>query len=203
MLVEGNLKAKLPGSRSHPWTCAELNISEVYVDFKIHPEKIEETLEDYQTITDEPAAEKFYGLLRYLNGPDSHLETSDCALGQYKKNDNNLFDKGFQRSGRLMVLYKDLELNVIEQYTTWLQEALLFHLKKVDTEFEYGFIELSFMNTDFVTLNPVKSGKTVVIDFWAFGNSENDILKNLERLFIALCLGLKNINKEIKISSGS
>lgn len=102
-----------------------------------------------------------------------------------------------------MVLYKDLELNVIEQYTTWLQEALLFHLKKVDTEFEYGFIELSFMNTDFVTLNPVKSGKTVVIDFWAFGNSENDILKNLERLFIALCLGLKNINKEIKISSGS
>src|SRR5216683_5601169 len=67
-----------PGSRLHPYAPGAPGQTG-HVDLKAHPELIESALEDFVPFTHRPATQAFYELLRELNGPASHLESSDCA----------------------------------------------------------------------------------------------------------------------------
>src|SRR6202035_3791230 len=72
----------IPPPRRHPWTIVEDQPELQYRNFREHPEKISESLEDFKPWEKYPAVAKFYELLTWLNGPDSVFETNDCALGE-------------------------------------------------------------------------------------------------------------------------
>jgi len=66
----------------HPYKGGAYSPDVQYYDFKAYPELISTVLEDYVEWSDCKAIQTFYDLLRWLNGPDSLLESSDCAFGE-------------------------------------------------------------------------------------------------------------------------
>lgn len=80
MIVYRATELDIDTGRTHPWTFAEHNPSWRYVDFRREPEKIETSLEDFRPWAQFPATQRFYELIRWLNGPDSLFETNDCAF---------------------------------------------------------------------------------------------------------------------------
>ena len=68
-----------PSVRLHPYIAIHAGQSG-YVDFKREPSRIPEVLEDFKPFAGERAIQTFYEFLRWINGPDSLLETCDCAF---------------------------------------------------------------------------------------------------------------------------
>src|SRR5512140_780274 len=66
--------------RAHPWTVATLDPSARYMDLKANPALIRLSLEDFLPFSRWPAIDTFYSLLEWLNGPESTLESNDCAF---------------------------------------------------------------------------------------------------------------------------
>ncbi len=66
--------------RTHPWTDGESDPAHKYYDFRARPELIRSSIEDLQEWEAYPATETFYRLLEWLNGPESALESNDCAF---------------------------------------------------------------------------------------------------------------------------
>jgi hypothetical protein len=58
-----------------------------------------------------PAITTFYQCMEWLNGPSSDLETNDCAFTGPGPNEMTQFPRTFQRSGRVMLLFRDLPHN--------------------------------------------------------------------------------------------
>jgi hypothetical protein len=66
--------------RGHPWGTAIDNPDERYYDFKEHSDLIPEVLEDFKPWSRYPAIATSYELLRWINGPESVVESNDCAF---------------------------------------------------------------------------------------------------------------------------
>lgn len=138
--------------RTHPWTTSLFNSDNKYYDFKQTPDMIPEVLEDFKLWAYYEAIQLFYDLLRWLNGSESLLESNDCAFKGPGENNDKQFSKSLKCSGRLMLLYRDLQLNISEEHINWLKGCFEFHLGRLDTEFEWGAIGLTFCDTEYIGL---------------------------------------------------
>lgn len=186
-----------PVGRTHPWTCAEYDMSLKYYDFKEFPNLITEVLEDFKQWDHFPAVQTFYGLLRWINGRHSLFESNDCAFKFPDPNTNPHFDKKLQSAGRLMILFRNVLLNLTIAHTNWLKENIFSFLKKRDTAFNWGVIGISVASTQFlVGDNPV--GQIVVLRFWSFGNTDNEVMRNLDRLLKNLLTCLRFVSEDLK-----
>jgi hypothetical protein len=56
-----------------------------------------------------------------------------------------------------------------------------FHLKRVQTDLQFGVIGLSKTTTFFSPIQ--QQGASLVLNFWAWGNSENEVMNNLFQVF--------------------
>jgi hypothetical protein len=189
---------KYKGIRAFPYKRTSGGPDEDYHDFKKNPELISKVLEDFVPWESHTAVPQFYEMLLWLNGADSPLETSDCALAR-KLGDNRTkeaFPKQLETSGRLMVLYRDLRLNTSLPHMEWLKKATHFHLNRLDPAFELGAVGLCLTKTSYSQLGG-QLGNELVISFFAFGNNEQEVMENLERLFRNLYAALKCVSQEL------
>lgn len=191
----------LSGVRSHPWDVAAYDSACRYYDFKQHPELIPNVLEDFLPWAKYSAIQDFYSYLTWLNGPDSQLESNDCAFGGITDNKSpNRTTSKLQASGRLIVFFRLLAANCEAQYTEWLFQCFWFYLERVESDFRLGTIGLSKAETEFLDLNRRK-GMSLVFNFWSWGNTEIEVMSNLQRLIaglrqasIEVCTDTQNTN---------
>jgi hypothetical protein len=188
----------LPGVRTHPWVTSLHDPTCRYYDFKASPELIPEVLEDFCPWAKYQAVQDFYSYLTWLNGHDSELESDDCAFSGTETNlSSNVTTKALQASGRIMLLFRKLAFNCDPKNSEWLSGCFWHYLERVEPNFECGVIGFSKATTEFVVLNR-RHGKSLVLNFWAWGDSEVDTMDNFQRVVGALHQASREVNADIQ-----
>lgn len=183
--------------RSHPWRESTTDLSAHYYDFTRSPQLIRSVLEDFVPWRRYTAIETFYALLQRLNHARSAFETNDCEFTGPRDNDQREIPKPFGCSGRLMLLFRSLEQNTVESSVTALKHALHVNLAELDEAFVWGLVGTTLVPTRYLALpesNGRQLGSQLMISFWAWGDSEADTMRNLDRLFINLSRALRNVS---------
>jgi hypothetical protein len=185
--------------RSHPWTDAAANAEYRYRDFRAEPGLIRTSLEDFVPFAAWPATERFYRLLEWINGDESMVESNDCAFEGPAKNTSAGSTKALESTGRLMILWRDLPLNLVAGNAQWLEATLHRHLNGLDPEFEEGAVGTTIYPVRYVTLPPPparQAGFQLMISFWAWGDNEAEVMRNLDRAFANIDAALHAISTE-------
>lgn len=188
-------------ARSHPWLDAESDPTCRYYDFKTQPELIRSSLEDLQQWTSYPAIETFYRLLEWLNGPESIFESNDSAFNGAAAPAGTPSSTPLQCSGRLMILYRNLALNTLPEQLHRLTDAIAQALSETDPLFEWGAVGATIMSARFTTLPgpPERQhGQQLMLSFWAWGETEAETMRHLDRIFHNLTGALKRVTEEIR-----
>lgn len=191
-----------PVVRTHPWSASVDDPAARYVDFRRHPHLIRTTLEDFAPLSAEPAVQRFYEMLEWLNGPSSHLESNDCGLAPFRR--NRLAGVKYPRVtyGRLMVLARDLRLNVCERTVRRMVERLSEELAMIDRGFRAGAVAVSRVPTLFLEL-PARTrqdrlGHLLHIRFWAFGRDDQGTLRSLDRVVANIWSALRKLSRAVQ-----
>jgi hypothetical protein len=128
------------------------------------------------------------------------LESNDCAFKPPGENKSPRFNKALECSGRVMIFYRPLHLNTNKAGIEWLKDAIHHYLKQTDLSFRWGVIGTTIMKAEYVTL-PVppkdQAGFHIMLSFWAWGDSEEETMSNLERLFKNLWEALQGVSSEV------
>ena len=104
-----------------------------FVNFRQQPERIPEVLEDYLPHADQPAVRTFFEFLRWINGPESVLETCDCALrGPEKAKSPKKAKSPWVLHGRVMLMHREPGANCVEGAPTIFIKHLYEQLQLVD-----------------------------------------------------------------------
>lgn len=170
--------------RSHPWTDAIGDAAFRYYDFVREPALIRTSLEDFVPFEHYPAVQSMYELLELLNGPASKLETNDCSLSPPSASD--VPPMALQCEGRLMILFRELESNLSLPRIEALRTALHLSLEARDTAFEFGMVGTAVFPVLYVELPGPRErqlGQQLMISFWAWGDTEAEVMDNLDRVF--------------------
>jgi hypothetical protein len=190
--------------RSHPWIDAESNPAYRYYDFKTQPELIRSSLEDLRPWNSYPAIETFYRLLEWLNGPASIFESNDSAFTGAAATAGTQSSKPLQCSGRLIILYRNLAVNTSREQMYRLADTIARALSETDPLFEWGAVGATIMPTRFTTLpGPPEhqSGQQLMLSFWAWGETEPEVMTNLDRTLHNLTGALHSASDEIRRST--
>ncbi|MBN2530743.1 MAG: hypothetical protein JXR76_30425 [Deltaproteobacteria bacterium] len=183
--------------RSHPWVDAKGNAACRYYDLTAEPERIRTSLEDFRPYDQFGAIDQFYQMLLSINRPSSAIESNDCAFTGPAINGHPSFPASLQCNGRVMILLRNIELNTIEGNVQWLSNQLHRHLCVIDTTFQLGIIGTTIVPVRYLALPKINNqqlGSQLMISFWAFGNSTEETMKNLSRLFKNLSSALNDIS---------
>ena len=194
-----------PGpARAHPWRGARGDPSSRYFDFKKKPALIRTSLEDLRPWAAWPAIDTFYCLLEWLNGADSILESNDCAFTGPCPNETPRFTKKLEATGRLMILWRDLPLNLSKRRTEWLKGAIHRYLHCADAEFEWGAVGITLFRARYLELPQPEErrlGYQLMLSFWSWGDSEEEVMTNLDRTFQNIWVSLREVVREVKESN--
>jgi hypothetical protein len=201
-----------PGSRLHPYGAGATGQTG-HVDLRAHPELIETALEDFVPFAQRAATRAFYDLLREVNGPASHLETSDCAYRAPKPHQDPNSPLALCTVGRLYVLFRDLRLNCIGTQVEWLCGKLMAHLNETDPTLTaaQGVVAFTRVRILYTALsrgawrpegfeaepNDPGHGEQVMLSFFAYGNTEDEVDANLLRVFRNTTASCTLISNEI------
>lgn len=176
--------------RTHPWSFGKDDPTHLYRDFKQQPSLIRTALEDFVPLGQRPAIETFYQFLEWVNGPESALETYDCATRPPSLHQNKVSSKLLCISGRVMLLCRDLELNTREDCTIWITRAFHHYIGQQEPDLppEAAVVAVSHQPAKFTLgdLNELKAGHQVFLSWWAFGDDESEVFSNLDRAFNAI-----------------
>lgn len=172
-------------AREHPWRVTTYKpehkeYSGRYYDFRVTPELIPTVLEDFVPYSTRPAIKRFYDFLKWINGPDSALESNDSAFRRPHSAESDLFDYRQQCDGRVEVIHRDLSINTDPQrfYSMTMSACVFLQLERRD--FSAGFFEVSHAKTVFKSAPPgTQNGARLQIRFIAFGHSEYEAFANL------------------------
>ncbi|MBK7402614.1 MAG: hypothetical protein IPJ34_41890 [Myxococcales bacterium] len=166
--------------RSHPWTDAVSDAAFRYHDLRATPALIRSALEDFVPFETTDAVEAFYGLLEWLNAPGSSLESNDCAFTGPADNEHPAFSQRLGCSGRLMILRRALARNVVAGSAERLAIGLHRALARLEPEFTAGIVGTTLVPVRFLALPPkARLGQQLMISFWAFGETEAEVMENL------------------------
>jgi hypothetical protein len=194
-------------TRAHPWTDGESDGAHKYYDFRARPELIRSSIEDLQEWSVYPATETFYRLLEWLNGPQSALESNDCAFSGATPDSSTELSKRLQCSGRLMILYRDLAVNTAPEQMRWLTNATAHAMRGIDPAFESGAVGATITSVRYTTLpGPPEQqrGQQLMLSFWAWGEDEPGVMANLDRTFRNMTAALQEVSHKIhRTSSGT
>ena len=183
--------------RSHPWTDGVDSPECRYYDLTSTPEHIRTSLEDFLPWSQYAAVEEFYELLAQLSHPRSVLESNDCQFTGPCPNDNPEFETALECSGRVMVLFRQLERNTARGQVEWLTIQLHRQLENLDSDLNLGVIGATIVPVRYLALAPGgQLGSQLMISFWAWGNTEAETMLNLQRVFRNLSQALRNVSEE-------
>lgn len=209
-------EAGFENPRMHPYISKRAGEAG-FIDFKREPERIAHVLEDFVKFSHKPAIQTFYGLLAWLNGPESILESCDCALRGPEVHGRDHASRPLCAHGRLMLMYRnplancderiDLlydtlgdELNAIDPQLKRDQAAVSFALSPV----LYKGLSLGCEDEDgFILAAPNDPGRGhhVLLQFQAFGNDTEEAFRHLDRVFQNLELACRRTSEMVKGTS--
>lgn len=186
--------------RSNPWgkTSYEERAG-FYSDFINHPELITEVLEDFKPHEDKEAVLTFYAFLKWINGPDSALETNDCALRESViANTDSLFKFTHKIDGRIEFFLREYQYNCNKKITTWLMRMSSLYLQVEGPDFFNALIDIQLAPTDFITLPAEQgNGHRIRLTFNAYGNGEGEVWSTLNTTFNNIFESTKRLNRAI------
>jgi hypothetical protein len=169
-----------------------------YHDLTAAPELIRTSLEDFLPFGRHPAIEAFYALLTWLNQPESLLESNDCAFTGPEPNENSAFEKSLECSGRVMVLFRRLELNTVPGQLHALAAGLHRELAGLAPELAWGVVGTTLVPVRYLALSAGgrgQLGEQLMISFWAWGNTEAETLCHLAQVFDSLSRALRALSE--------
>lgn len=188
-----------------------------FVDFKREPDRISQVLEDFIPHKLEPAVQGFYRLLTWINGPESVLESCDCALRGPEAHEFEFSQHPLCVHGRLMLMYRDESANCDKRFDL-LYETLANELDAVDRGFTknegaIGFSRSAALYEELCPVKPDKDGfRTItlmtpgrgyqlLLSFLAFGSDKDEALRNLDRVFQNLGAACQRASEILKSES--
>jgi hypothetical protein len=201
-------KFQYPTPRLFPYGPGPSPNESGYIDFKAHPELIESKLEDFKPYQNEQSVQTFYKFLRWINGPDSPLESCDCVFRHDSAINKNTDKQVFNTHGRVYVLWRDLAWNSDMRWK-WLCDNLMIALLEIDPEmkFDEGAISISAQHA--IQIERSKGnwidGQFAIddkdpgvalhlqLEFRSCGNSRAEAFKNMDRVFNNLWLAFRKI----------
>lgn len=172
-----------------------------FVDFRQQPERIPEVLEDYRPHADQPAVRTFFEFLRWINGPESVLETCDCALqGPDKVKSPKESRFPWVLHGRVMMMHREPGANCIEGAPTIFIQHLYGQLQRVDAlaplrDVSAGLSLCSVLYRDRCLAQPAADGtlaagpydpglgQHVMVTFRAHGHSHPEVWQKLYEFY--------------------
>lgn len=213
--------------REHPWTHSEDAVEETYVDFKEHPELVEDVLRSFKPWDAYEGIQRFYDMIRWLNSLESRLETNDCRFDGVEKNvQEDTFPKKLVGRGSVMLFYRGLQHNISPLSREWVEKGCYFdssqtlppgdgairlrdtckhYLSQTNPQFQWGAVEISLFTTHYGTL-PLPSedqfGHEVLFKFWVWGNDEVETMTNLKELVFTVWESLKLVSQQIADQRG-
>ena len=186
------------GARSHPWTDAVASEAFRYYDLRASPAHIRTSLEDFVPWSRYAAIEGFYTLLEWLNGDASPFESNDCAFTAPHANESASVAQPLTCSGRVMLLFRDLPLNVSTGDVTWLKDALHLALGPLDDTLELGVVGTTLVPVRYLGLPAdAQLGQELMVSFWAWGGTEAEVMANLARVMVSLSSALRSVSLEV------
>lgn len=201
VFLRNPLEKKSPHIRTHPWGESVTGQGRYY-DFKKVPELIPLVLEDFKTWESYQAVQDFYKLLQWLNGPNSTLESNDCALrGPHANTRSPHFQQDTQCELRLMFFYRHLVNNIWQRQITWLVNCIHEELSNATINssatashcIEIALIEAAFMTLAHLSEDE-KVGWELDLTVWAFGDSEVETMTTLGTVIGGLHTGLQRVS---------
>lgn len=183
--------------RTHPWHGSIANPEHRHYDLRAQPELIRTALEDWRDWEHYPATETFYRLLEWVNGPESHLESSDCAFSAPAANETAGFDKALQCSARVMLLFRDLPQNADQAQLHHLTHSVARALSEEEEAFAWGVIGVTIVPVQFLELPGTEEdqlGAQLMLSLWAWGDTESETLANLNRALVALTTAIQRVD---------
>jgi hypothetical protein len=184
--------------RSHPWVDKVGSPDSRYYDLTANPGLIRTSLEDFRPWNGHAAIETVYALLESLNQRGSVLESNDCAFEGPTANLNRGVPKAFECSGRIMVLFRELERNTQQESVAWLKNELHYTLADQEPDFHWGVVGTTIVPVRFLALpdsDERQLGQQLMISFWAWGDSDADTMLNLERVLKSVAHALRTVSE--------
>lgn len=181
--------------RAHPWVHSDEDPTARYVDFRRNPALIRSSLEDFVPWAGHAFAETFFGLIEWLSGPQSALESNDCAFSGVGPNESGLSELPLEASGRLMVLQRDLLSNTSPQAVRGLAERIARGLAVASPDLEQGVVGVTVVDVQYVTLPPPRAaqmGQQLMLSFWAWGTDEAETTRTLNEVLVNLSAALRD-----------
>lgn len=189
-------------ARPQPWTktiySEELEqFSGQYYDFRATPELVETVLEDFTPYADRPAIRHFYEILRWVNGDESVLETTDCAFrAPHPVDQKAVFGFQLQCDGRLQFFHRDMEVNTEPATFYEFVSSFCVFLQLENRSFSAGLFEVSHAMTQFTALPADKQkGARICVRFIAYGNTDAQAFGNLKVVFECLAAALRQLSE--------
>jgi len=96
-----------------------------------------------------------------------------------------------------MILYRELELNLSQRGIEDLKNALHLRLTALDRTFEGGMIGTTMPPVAYVAMPNTREpqlGHQLMISFWAWGDSESEVMGNLKRVLENLAQALGSLS---------
>ncbi|MEM0983430.1 MAG: hypothetical protein AAGI17_05730 [Planctomycetota bacterium] len=186
--------------RSHPWTHAESDATEQYVDFRARPELIRTELEDFVPLGNDPAAERFFELIEWLNGDESVLETNDAAFADLTPNpDRDRVPFAMRASGRVHLFMRELRHNIGFAGAVSITNALGHHLGRTDDGWRDGRVGLARLPVHFAQIEDAENrlGWLHEIHLFSYGNSEREVLDAFARCTRNVRVACEALSREL------
>lgn len=213
MIVTQDPKKGFAVPRTHPYVAIRKGEAG-FVDFKLNPERIAEVLEDFVPHGHVPAIQTFFRFLAWINGPESILETCDCALQKPQRHKFKESKHLLSTHGRLMLMHRDLQANCDDRFNT-LYNTLGSTLSSLDQEFPESQGNVCFAGSkalfnDLIPNKRLKLGKQIsrfgdpgrgwqlMIQFKAFGDHENEAFNHLDRVFKNIELACRQTSEKLR-----
>lgn len=179
--------------RDHPWIVTWNDPIARYVDFRKHPEKIESSLEDFIPYAHYPMVQRYYEFLRWVNGPESILETNDCAL-RISPNATPELPYKMQGGGRIMFFATDLRLTCHPDWSDQFLDLYKAYLSPMSSLFP-ACIGLFKGWSYFLAVKQV--GAQAGLNTYAWGNTEEEVMDNLLSVYTQIFAATRIINAKL------
>jgi hypothetical protein len=211
--------------RTQPWIVTEGYAEDRYYDFKANPELIPQvlnTFEDWPAWSESEGIRLFYELLKWLNGPDSRLDSNGCGFRAPRMNPQKDGWPGeFIASGGLTFFFRDVALNLSEESAAWaarlrpgggrvpplapgkniawLLRLNCEYLQQLNPNFAGGRVSACLFPTLYheLPLEPGdRYGHALGFRWWAWGDTKEETMDNFREVVATMFECLRRVSDE-------